>query len=129
MRIPACASVLSCQSLCFSISGKHSSQIEQNFNILASLCSWADRLESYLIRNSKDRFSHDTYNSASASQNQHLGLIMRFCDLLHMQDSKSKISLCFHTVSPEPHNSQTHEMDIHDDSDKYGDIQPYYLPV
>ena len=121
MSIPSCASALSYQCLCYSISGELSSQTcncsVQNFKILASQCSWADRLESYLIRNSKDRFSRDKCNSASASQNQHFGLLMRFCDLLHMQDSKSKISLCIHTVSTEPHNSQTHEMEIHDDSD------------
>ena len=29
----------------------------QNFSILASLCSWADWFEHYLVRNTKDRFS------------------------------------------------------------------------
>ena len=31
----------------------------RNFKTLASLCSWADRFESFLITNPEDRFSHD----------------------------------------------------------------------
>ena len=31
----------------------------RNFKTLASLFSWADRFESYLVKNPKDRFSHD----------------------------------------------------------------------
>ena len=31
----------------------------RNFKTLASLCSWADRFESYLVENPEDRFSRD----------------------------------------------------------------------
>ena len=31
----------------------------QNFKTLASLCSWADQFESYLVANPEDRFSRD----------------------------------------------------------------------
>ena len=30
--------------------------------MLASLCSWAGRFESYLVENPEDRFSHDKLN-------------------------------------------------------------------
>ena len=33
--------------------------MSQNFKTLASLCSWAGKFESYLVKNPKDRFSRD----------------------------------------------------------------------
>ena len=60
-RRSACASVQSDQRLCYSLLRYYniSSFYIQNFKPLASLCSWADRFESYLVKNPEDRFSRD----------------------------------------------------------------------
>ena len=60
-RRPACACVQSGQGLCHLLSGKYTSNwyiyYMLNFNILASLYSWADWFESHLFGNHKDRLS------------------------------------------------------------------------
>ena len=50
---PACAYLQSDQHLCYSLIGKYhiKSCKEQNFNVLASLCSWTDWLEYDLVLN------------------------------------------------------------------------------
>ena len=55
---PTCASLQSDQRLCYSLYEKYSSQacFMQNFNILASLCSWGDWFEPRFVGNPKDRF-------------------------------------------------------------------------
>ena len=57
----ACASVQSDQCLFYSLPRYYntSSSYIRNFKTLASLISWAGRFESYLVKNPKDRFSHD----------------------------------------------------------------------
>ena len=60
-RRSACASTQSDQRLCYSLLRQYntSSFYSQNFNRLVNLCSWADRFESYLVKDPEDRFSHD----------------------------------------------------------------------
>ena len=57
----ACASVQSDQHICCSLPIQYniSSFYIRNFKPLASICSCAGRFESYLVKNPKDRFSHD----------------------------------------------------------------------
>ena len=57
----ACAFALSDQHLCCSLLGQYNTSTcyIQNFKTLASLWCWADRFESYLVGNPKDRFSRD----------------------------------------------------------------------
>ena len=40
----------------------------QNLKFLASLYSWAGQFESYLVRNLKDRFSHDVAHTVPVSE-------------------------------------------------------------
>ena len=56
----AWVSMQSDQRLCYLQTGKSNSPTSsmQNFNIPASLCSWAGGFGAYLIRNLKNRFSH-----------------------------------------------------------------------
>ena len=54
-----------------------------DFKTLASLCSWADRFESYLVGNLEDRFSRD-----EAQIRQHFWrpiLIIRYSNLVKVQ--------------------------------------------
>ena len=57
----ACASVQSDQHLCCSLPREYniSSFYICNFMTLSSFLSWADRFESYLVKNLEDRFSRD----------------------------------------------------------------------
>ena len=57
----ACASAQSDQHLCCSLLSTYNAYTceIQTFKPLASLCSWAGRFESYLVRNPEDRFSRD----------------------------------------------------------------------
>ena len=58
---PACAPVQSDRHLCYSCIGKFHilTCYKQNFNILPSLCSWGDWLESRFVGNPEDRFCCD----------------------------------------------------------------------
>ena len=49
------------QRLCYSLTGKYhiSTCFKQNFNFLASLCSWRDWFETSFVRHQEDRFSRD----------------------------------------------------------------------
>ena len=60
MRRSDCAYAKSDQRFCCSLSVKHndSTSFTQNLNILASLCSRTDLIESHLVANPEDRVSH-----------------------------------------------------------------------
>ena len=62
------ASMQSDQHLCYSLSGKNSSQVcaMKKCNILASLCNWTDWFEFYLIRNPEDRFSRNMAHTVNS---------------------------------------------------------------
>ena len=66
-RRSACESAQSDQRLCFRCLDSIISKLSKskNFKPIASLCSWASRFESYLVANSKDRFSRDEANADS----------------------------------------------------------------
>ena len=78
--------------------------IIENFKTLASLCSWADRFETYLVGNPKDRFSHDvaaslrtlldSKSTAVFKVSQSLGF---YCDLSRLVRKPTK-SLCIRPV-------------------------------
>ena len=59
-RRPAYESAQSDQRICYSLSDKYSmpTYSMQNFDILASLCSWTDWFENNLIGDPEERFSH-----------------------------------------------------------------------
>ena len=48
----------------------------QNFNTLASLCSWADLFESYSVANPADRFSYFRISGQISSQVSYEAQIM-----------------------------------------------------
>ena len=64
-----------------------------NFNVLASLCSWACRFEPYLVTNPDERFSHiEAQYELSASRWYH----MFFCvfKVSNTSSPKQKLKLC-----------------------------------